>query len=132
MKELPYGKPKKRKKLPSIKTLKAKAWKTFSAYVRKRDGKCVTCGAGAENAGHFIHGHGKPTFFDERNCHGQCVRCNLYLSGNLIEYAAFMKSKYGWETVDALRELSHQVVKFGREYYEDIINRYKIGEKEAI
>ena len=48
-----------------------------------------------------------------------------------------MKERYGWETIDALRELSHQVIKFDRNYYEEAIKTYqemidKIGEKEAI
>lgn len=146
MTRLPFAKPSftkkkkiKRKKLPSMKGLKAKAWKVFSAWVKRRDMIggiiiCITCGSqvlpGDANSSHFIHGHSKPTFFDERNVHSSCVRCNLYLSGNLVEYAAFMQKKYGWETIDALRELSHQVVKPTREFYQEIIVRYKAKVKE--
>lgn len=42
-----------------------------------------------------------------------------------------MKNKYGWETIDALRELSHQVVKMDRSYYESIIEEYK-GKLEGL
>lgn len=126
----------KRKKLKSISSLKKKAWKVFSGWIRQRDMVspgiiiCITCGASVwhkdANSSHFIHGHSKPTFFDPRNVHSSCVRCNLYLSGNLVEYAAFMQKKYGWETVDALRELSHKVVKPTREYFQGIIDKYKM------
>lgn len=126
---------------PSLKSLKAKAWKYFSEWVRRRYADkrgfviCVSCGAKTHwttaNSGHFLHGHSKPTFLDIRNVHVQCIRCNLYLSGNLVEYAAFMKNKYGWETIDALRELSHQVVKMDRSYYESIIEEYK-GKLEGL
>lgn len=137
--KLPFEKPKKkikkskRKKLHKLSVLKREAWKWFSLWVRKREtisaAICVTCGSfdypEKMNAGHFIHGHSKPTFFDERNVHIQCVRCNLYLSGNLVEYAVYMQKRYGWETVNELRELSHQVIKFDRNYYEGIILKYK-------
>lgn len=132
VKRLPFDKNKKRK--ISLKGLKKKSWVLFSEWVRRRFAdsvgivSCITCGAKIHwkqaNASHFIHGHGKPTFLDERNVHASCVRCNLYLSGNLVEYAAFMQKTYGWDTVDALRELSHQVVKFNREYYEGFIAMY--------
>lgn len=120
----------------SAKGLKKKAWKVFSLWVRKRNcdpmgySMCVTCGAVALpkdlNAGHFIHGHSKITFMDDRNVHPQCIRCNMYLSGNLIEYAAYMKKTYGWETVDALRELSHQIWKPTRDDLEAIIKKYSV------
>lgn len=123
------------KKKPSLKTLKRNAWKVFAIFIKKRGASvlgyanCVTCWKQDMwqnmDAGHFIHGHSKPTFFDDRNVHPQCVRCNHYLSGNLIEYSNYMKKTYGWETIDALRELSHQVIKFNRDYYEGIIEKYK-------
>lgn len=132
MKKLPFG---KKKKLRKLSALKREAWQTFSEFIRRREAdqegiiSCITCSAKIHwknaNASHYLHGHSKPTFFDPRNVHGSCIRCNLYLSGNLIEYSVFMKNRYGWETIDALRELSHQVVKFNRDYYQEIIDKYK-------
>lgn len=134
MKRLLFDK-KPKKKLKSISSLKKKAWRLFSIWIRQRGmdengiNVCITCGVKVHwtkmNASHFIHGHSKPTFFDDRNVHGSCIRCNLYLSGNLIEYSNFMKNKYGWDTVDALRELSEQVWKPSRQELQDIIERYK-------
>ena len=123
------------RKKPSMSRMRKLAWGQFSLYVRRKDAdkngivSCVTCGAKGHytkmHAGHFIHGVTKQTYLDERNVHPQDVKCNMYLSGNLIEYTAYMRTRYGWETIDHLRELSHQVIKHNREYYETIINLYK-------
>lgn len=132
-----------RKKIP-LNRLKKKAWAIFSHHMRKRyadeDGtvKCVTCKWVGHytkcNLGHFQHGHSKLTFMDERNVHIQCVACNLYKSGNLIAYYDFMRTKYGQDTIDALRELSHQIWKPTRQDLEDIIRRYRpqIGEADCV
>lgn len=127
------------RKLP-INRLKKKAWKVTSNHVRKnaadKDGlvACVTCGARNHwknmHAGHYIHGHSKPTFLVVENVHPQCVRCNHFLSGNLLEYNDFMLKKYGQGKVEELRKLSKQVIKYDRSYYELIIEMYKDSEKE--
>lgn len=136
MKKLPFEKmPQGRKKLRKLSSLKKEAWRVFSENIRRKsadsDGliTCITCNSKVHwknaNASHFIHGHSKLTFMDDRNVHASCIRCNLYLSGNLVEYSNFMKNKYGWETVDALRELSKQIWKPSREELREIIERYK-------
>ena len=88
---------------------------------------CFTCNKRCDKntsqAGHFIHRNSLD--FDERNIHCQCVKCNKYLSGNLIEYTLKMIKKYGHETVDELKILSHQVRKFSRDELEEIIENYK-------
>jgi hypothetical protein len=91
--------------------------------------KCITCGKQNHwkefHAGHFIHGHSKATFLLEENVHPQCVRCNHFLSGNLIEYTEFMRKTYGQDTIDHLRELSHQIWKPSRMELEELIEKYK-------
>lgn len=124
------------KKLIPLPRLKRKAWKTFSLWVRNRgadrDGynHCVTCDFEFPikelNAGHFIHGHTKATFMVEENVHPQCVKCNHFLSGNLLEYTEFMRKKYGQDTIDHLRELRHQIWKPSRTDLEAIIEKYKL------
>lgn len=58
--------------------------------VRKRDeGKpCVSCGQYVIlQAGHFYSaGHYDWLRYDLDNIHGQCLRCNYHLHGNLSEY----------------------------------------------
>lgn len=95
----------------SIKSLKLKAWKLCSEYIRRRDGgRCYTCGAsmGWKNcdSGHFIHGHNKLTFFEPDNIHAQCKRCNLWLHGNESIYTLRMLDQYGRERVDELFKIS--------------------------
>lgn len=125
----------KKKKLKSISSLKKKAWKVFSQYIRRRnenlDGNvmCVTCDKWGHwktmHAGHFIHGHSKPSFFEENNVHVQCVKCNHFLSGNLLEYRDFMAKEYGEEAIELLRGLSKAIWKPTRDELEGIIERYK-------
>jgi hypothetical protein len=83
----------------TVKTAKTRAWRYFSAYIRKRDPKCVTCGAPTTQAGHFWH---NVLDFDEENVNGQCLRCNHFLSGNLAPYSVYLLKKLGKKKFDAL------------------------------
>jgi len=105
---------KKRKKLPSLKTLKRKAWDLMSKQVRSsaadHTGRsiCVTCGNSDEwrmlDAGHYIHiSKQHPLSYDKRNVHPQCRACNSYKHKG-VEYADFMYRKYGSEVVNELIE----------------------------
>ena len=71
----------------------------FNKYIRQRDeGKgCVSCGAyNFSDAGHFYSaGHYPNLRFNEDNVHGQCKRCNLFLSGNLNEYRKRIPERIG-------------------------------------
>jgi hypothetical protein len=77
----------------------------FNEYIRERDlsgdyFKCISCGQIKPerfmNAGHYYNvGHFPGLRFDEDNCHGQCIRCNKFLHGNLIEYQNNLITKIG-------------------------------------
>lgn len=106
-------------------TLKKKAWKVFSAYIRKRDPRCVCCGAETTQAGHFYH---NVLDFDEENVNGQCVRCNHYLSGNLAVYSVYLLKKLGKKKFEALNTRHYMALKGeirSDEEYLDIIEKYK-------
>jgi 5-methylcytosine-specific restriction endonuclease McrA len=122
----------KKKKLPSIKTLKNKAWKLMSEQVRtsKADSNgyviCVTCGSTKHykemHAGHFIHASkGSLVSYDKRNINVQCVKCNTYKGGNLIEYTLFMQKTHGNEIIEELRQLKQSIMK--RADFEAVIER---------
>ena len=122
----------KKKKLPSLARLKRKLDLVFSIWIRKRDadddgmGRCVSCGDWALlQAGHFIPRQYVAIRWDERNCHGQCSRCNCWLHGNLIEYYAFMMKNYGLPVIDELRQRQSTTVKMTRSDYETLLNRFK-------
>jgi hypothetical protein len=82
--------------------LKKKAQDIFNNYIRLRDeGKgCISCGNPIEHAGHYYSaGHHPALCFNEVNTNGQCIRCNRYLSGNLINYRIGLVKKYGEQKV---------------------------------
>jgi len=113
---------------------KKKAWEAFSRYIRlkyaDKEGNvvCVTCGAikpwDQMQAGHFVPGRTGGILFDERGVHPQCVRCNIFLRGNLIEYYPFMLKTYGETIVNELRALKTKNVQFKSKDYEEILNKY--------
>jgi len=125
---------------------KKKLWELTSRYVRQRDrnefqagegkgmdseqSKCVTCGIIRPwkelQAGHFVaRAQGNATYFDLRNIHSQCYRCNINLGGNGAEYYPFMEGKYGKTVIDELRRLSNTTVKFTISDYQEMIEGLK-------
>lgn len=82
--------------------LKKKAQATFNAYIRARDNDkgCISCSGQVQNAGHYYsEGHHPALQFNEVNVNGQCVRCNRYLHGNLINYRIGLVKRYGEQKV---------------------------------
>ncbi len=87
-------------KKPTKTQLNKKLWKLFSKYIRERDNyTCFTCGIKTypAQAGHYRTGAtcNKYLYYDEKNVHAQCYRCNINLSGNWREYQTRMHDKYG-------------------------------------
>ena len=93
---------------------KTQAWKKLSLLVRTEEkGICFTCDKKYDikkcDAGHFIQASGHSnTFFERKNVHCQCDRCNRYLSGNLLIYNDKMIEKYGVEEVKELRRRGNE------------------------
>ena len=122
---------KRKSKEPSLASLRRKLDKVFAQFIRRRDmvggglGICVTCGyCGILQAGHFIKRQHLMTRWDERNAHGQCIRCNHFLGGNEAEYYRFMQRKYGQQVIDELFELKHKTVKYSRDDLKAMIEKY--------
>lgn len=102
--------PLRKKSQASTSKLKARLWKVFSEYVRKRDkGICFTCGRKCEgsgyHAGHFIAKSvgGIVLYFHPDNVRGQCYHCNINLGGNSYIYG----QKLGEEKVKELYALKN-------------------------
>lgn len=85
----------------------------FNKFIRLRDGNltCISCDAplnsemvgGGFDAGHYLSRGSKPNLrFDLRNCHGQCKKCNRYLSGNIGNYRERLISRIGLAEVESL------------------------------
>lgn len=117
----------------SIPDLIAKARKRFHKFIRERDKnlKCISCGTGkVENAGHYYSaGHYPSLRFNEDNVSGQCISCNKWKHGNLIEYRKKLVLKIGIERLNKLDMAADYYKRHGwkwdRFYLEDIIERYK-------
>lgn len=118
----------KKKKQPSISSLKKKLWTVFSIYIRKRDNNiCFTCGRKGEgsgiHAGHFIPKSvgGIELYFHEENVRAQCYNCNINLGGNQWEYG----KRLGGETVEYLYKIKHVNSKWSVQDYLEKIEYYK-------
>lgn len=98
----------------------------FNAYIRTRDrGKpCISCGCpqgdtvqgGKFDAGHYrSRGSAGHLRFNTINCWAQCVKCNRYLSGNVVEYRKGLVQRVGLERVCKLENDNSQL-KFTIDY----------------
>lgn len=120
----------KKRKQPSLASLKKTAWRLFSELVRRKgavDGNatCVSCGVIKPwkllQAGHFWpKSRGLQYWFHEKNVHCQCAACNLFNKEEAkIKYAIFMIETYGVAIVYELRDLP--VKEYQRVNYERMI-----------
>lgn len=80
----------------------------LNAYVRARDKAlpCISCGRhheGQYHAGHFLSRGSHPHLaLDERNIAKQCMPCNVYLSGNQLNFRRGLIARLGMPEVEAL------------------------------
>ena len=65
------------------------------------------------------------TFISDNLAHHNCVRCNMYLSGNEAIYGVKMVEKYGLKKVKELLKLKDQVKRWKRQELLDIISKYE-------
>ena len=118
------------KKVIPLPKLLEKTQKVFNAYIRNRDKElgCISCGAEVEQAGHYhSQGHHSALRYDPINTNGQCKRCNMFLSGNLIKYRQGLVARYGERVVQELEESANnnRLKKWSREELESLIIKYK-------
>lgn len=124
----------KAKKL-SVGTLKRKAWKEFSIFIRTRRAdeygyvRCVTCGVRRHwkevDAGHFLAGRYNSNLFDERGCNEQCKYCNGPKSSNGPMYYKWMLANHGQEVIDELIRQNDETRKWNPGQLESIFLKYK-------
>ena len=132
--------PKKAKKPKRQKTIH-KLDCVFSKFIRLRDCDkkwivtCPLCGVKipyekAQNM-HFISRWVLKYRFDENNCYAWCMRCNVILNGNYIEYTIFMINKYGKEKVEEMKN-DKQPFELKTRELEEKIEYYKKQNEELI
>jgi hypothetical protein len=119
-----------KKKVTPLPKLLKKTQEVFNRFIRNRDkdAGCISCNGPVEQAGHyFSQGHHSALRFSEINTNGQCIRCNCYLSGNLIRYRQGLVKRYGEAEVERL-ELNADLKKawkWDRIELEQLISKYK-------
>lgn len=114
--------------------LKKKADTIFSKYVRYRDGEvkngewqttCITCGVTKPikdmQAGHFVSRSCNLLRYNDLNVHSQCIKCNMFHSGEQYEYARQIDLRYGDGTAESLHNQRRQTHKLTVTELEQII-----------
>ena len=122
-------------KLTPLPKLLKNAQDKFNAHIRERDKElgCISCGGEVQQAGHYFSQgqHSALRFALPHevayfNTNGQCIRCNMYLSGNLIKYRQGLVKRYGEEFVLRLEaEAEQRTKKWSRSELDIIIETYK-------
>lgn len=128
-----------RKKKPTRWKLVKKLDAVFSQYIRLLsvdtiwNCECVTCwdikSWKEMQNWHFISRSNYKYRRDEKNCHVQCMRCNVFLSWNYIRYTLFMQ-KLLWENIVEEMINDKQLVKITTPQLEEMIQHYTACVKE--
>jgi hypothetical protein len=136
----------KKKKKASKKTIKARAWYTFSQFIRTRDclkttgtlerGRCITCGEEFSfknlQAGHFIPGRHNANLFSEKGTHAQCRSCNLWGNGKPLEYRKSIIKLYGEGYDEVLEQEAREIKKYSISDLINIAECYKMKVEELL
>lgn len=104
------------------------AQRAFNAWIRQRDKDmpCISCGGRVEQAGHYYSaGHHGALRFNENNVHGQCVRCNHFLHGNLTNYRNGLIKRIGENKVLLLDATCRYKKKWTKFELLGILSKYK-------
>ena len=117
---------------PARKTLRLRADKVFSEYIRKRDNyKCFTCGKvgspadGVMQCGHLFSRVNFSTRWDEDNAFCQCRGCNMRHEYDFEVFRAAYVAARGQEAYDALHRKHREVKKFSDADLLEIIYEYE-------
>jgi hypothetical protein len=122
--------PKQRKSIKGKSTswYKKELDRVFSIYIRlKFPKRCYTCGKVdvTLQCGHFVSRQYLATRWSEDNCRPQCVGCNMFGNGQLLDFEENLKKELGDEFVENMKKSRHQMFKLDRQWYESEIAKYK-------
>ena len=121
-------KKKKRKKLQPLPKLLKKVQVVFNTWIRNRDKDetCISCRGKVAQAGHYIsRGSSSHLRFNEDNVHGQCAGCNLFKSGNIVEFRFGIIKKIGFKRVHKIEEQRHDIKSWKRDELMKLLEKYK-------
>jgi len=106
----------------------------FAEYIRLRDSngdtfRCISCGQVKPmsqcQCGHYVGRVHMATRYHEKNNNGQCVGCNIFKSGNVLEYRFGLIEKYGEEVVNQLEGMRNDQRQIKEPEYKELIAYYK-------
>ena len=123
----------KKVKKKSVSWWKKKAWKVFSEFIRRRSGGvCYTCGYKTEwknlQGSHYIpKSLSQNLLFNEINVQACCVRCNMWLLGNLDEFNRRLVLDYGQAEVDRLRLAKNVSKSWSIQELQNLIKKYELN-----
>ena len=81
--------------------------------------------------GHFLSRGAYPGLtFHSDNSRVQCYRCNVHLHGNVIEFRERLINEIGYNKVTALELSRHTQVKWSRNDFHEMIDRFSAEIKE--
>ena len=112
------------------------AQQIFNRYINLRDKNklCISCGSninGVRHASHYLSAGGHSNVrFNEDNVWSSCYKCNVMLSGNLIEYRKSLVNQIGIERLEWLENNGSKEKKYTIEELKEIIKKYKLKCKE--
>ena len=123
-------------KKPSVSKLKKKLDIIYSTYRRLSEADengyvtCVTCGVKRHykdrmQNGHYIDRHISSTRYLDKNCHVQCVGCNMFGGGKKDIYALYLIKRYGEGILEHLNDLKKQTKQFKVYELEEMMTSYK-------
>ncbi len=120
--------------------LKKELDKWFSLYIRQLYsdengyGNCYTCGKHVHykeaHCGHFISRNILITRWAENNCRLQCVGCNIFGNGKVLDFQDNLVKEIGVKAVEKMKASRHQVCKMSTADYLEKVSYYKqkVGE----
>lgn len=131
-KEWKKRKVKMKTELMTLKDYIDSAQKVFNKWIRLRDKglNCISCDKpirGVKHASHYLSSGGHSSVrFNEKNVWVSCYKCNVMLSGNLLNYRKRLIEKIGLQEVEHLESIGYDNKKWTIEELKEIIKKYKI------
>ena len=93
----------------------------MSLYVRKRDGKCVTCGSFSSlQGGHLFSRVSYNTRWSEYNVFAQCRNCNMSHEYDSFPLTNYFLNEFGQGLYEEMHRDSRAVKKFTNKELEDL------------
>ncbi len=122
------------RKKPTPAKLKKELDRLFSIYIRTKytvNGRlyCYTCDKpmdfSGSHCGHFIPRNILITRWNEDNCRPQCVGCNIFGNGKILDFEERLKKELGAAKVEKMKAKRHQIFKVDTNWYLERIAELK-------